>query len=391
MTPRLRTVTRRVAFALGAVAAVSTAFTLGVVAGAGSTPGGTPGSDLPTASRVLDDAANQIADSSLKPVDRQALDAAAIKAMLSAAGDQWGSWAEGTSASGSYAGVGLWLRRGGQRLDVSQVAAQSPAERAGVHVGDELRAVDDRTTRGLGTADVAASLRGRPGTTVSLVLRRGTSLRSLVLTRAQVPALEVTSSMVQGRVGRITVPAFSRGVGRQVRDAVRSLREKKTTGIVLDLRGDPGGLLSEAVETAGAFLDGGQVVTYTRRDEQPQRLEAAGDGDTRTPLVVLVDGGTASAAEVVAGALQDRGRAVVAGSRTFGKGTVQEPYRLADGSSLALTVARYTLPSGRSVEGVGIEPDIEVGSASASQPGDAALWRAVQVLSGLLADTGGRG
>ena len=251
--------------------------------------------------------------------------------------------------------------------------------------------MDDRTTRGLGTADVAASLRGRPGTTVSLVLRRGTSLRSLVLTRAQVPALEVTSSMVQGRVGRITVPAFSRGVGRQVRDAVRSLRDKNTTGIVLDLRGDPGGLLSEAVETAGAFLDGGQVVTYTRRDEQPQRLDAAGNGDTRTPLVVLVDGGTASAAEVVAGALQDRGRAVVAGSRTFGKGSVQEPYRLADGSSLALTVARYALPSGRSVEGVGIEPDIEVGTSDASQTGDAALERAVQVLSGLLADTGGRG
>ena len=387
MTPRLRIVTRRVAFALGAVAVVGTAFTLGVVAGAGSTPG----SDPPAASGVLDDAANQIAGSSLKPVDRQALDAAAIKAMLSAAGDQWGSWAEGTSANGSYAGVGLWLRRGGLRLDVSQVAAKSPAERAGVHVGDELRAVDDRTTRGLGTADVAASLRGRPGTTVSLVLRRGTSLRSLVLTRAQVPALEVTSSMVQGRVGRITVPAFSRGVGRQVRDAVRSLRDKNTTGIVLDLRGDPGGLLSEAVETAGAFLDGGQVVTYTRRDEQPQRLDAAGNGDTHTPLVVLVDGGTASAAEVVAGALQDRGRAVVAGSRTFGKGSVQEPYRLADGSSLALTVARYALPSGRSVEGVGIEPDIEVGTSDASQTGDAALERAVQVLSGLLADTGGRG
>ncbi len=387
MTPRLRTVTRRVAFALGAVAAVGTAFTLGVVAGAGSTPDKDPSAS----SGVLDDAANQIAGSSLKPVDRQALDAAAIKAMLSVAGDQWGSWAEGTATSGSYAGVGLWLRRGGVHLDVSQVAAKSPAERAGVHVGDELRAVDDRTTRGLGPADVAASLRGRPGTTVSLVLRRGTSLRSLVLTRAQVPALEVTSSMVQGRVGRITVPAFSRGVGRQVRDAMRSLRGKNATGIVLDLRGDPGGLLSEAVETAGAFLDGGQVVTYTRRDEQPQRLDAAGDGDTGTPLVVLVDGGTASAAEVVAGALQDRGRAVVAGSRTFGKGSVQEPYRLADGSSLALTVARYALPSGRSVEGVGIEPDIEVGTVSTSGTGDVALERAVEVLSGLLADTGGRG
>ena len=155
---------------------------------------------------------------------------------------------------------------------------------------------------------------------------------------------------------------------------------------MLDLRGDPGGLLSEAVETASAFLDGGEVVTFTRRDEQPQRLDAAGTGDTRTPMVVLVDGGTASAAEVVAGALQDRGRAVVVGTRTFGKGTVQEPHRLPDGSSLALTVARYALPSGRSVEGVGIEPDIQVDGD------EAALTRAVDVLSGLLADSGsGRG
>jgi carboxyl-terminal processing protease len=115
-------------------------------------------------------------------------------------------------------------------------------------------------------------------------------------------------------------------------------------------------------------------------------LHAAPGGDTRTPLVVLVDGGTASAGEVVAGSLQDRGRAVVVGGRTFGKGTVQEPHHLADGSSLALTVARYVLPSGRSVEGVGIEPDIQVAGASA------AFARAVEVLTGLLADTGsGRG
>jgi carboxyl-terminal processing protease len=257
-----------------------------------------------------------------------------------------------------------------------------------VRVGDQLRAVDERSTHGLTPADVASSLRGKPGTSVTLVLGRGTTLRTLVLTRAQVPALEVTFSMVSGHVGRIVVPAFSKGVGRQVRDAVAQLRKQHSTGIVLDLRGDPGGLLSEAVETASAFLDGGHVVTYARRDEEPQRLDAEGTGDTRTPLVVLVDGGTASAAEVVTGALQDRGRAVVVGSRTFGKGSVQEPHTLTDGSSLALTVARYALPSGRSVEGVGIEPDIEVGT---SRSGDAALKRAVDVLSGLLVDTGGRG
>jgi carboxyl-terminal processing protease len=379
-----RTVIRRIGIAVGSVAALATAFTLGVVAGAGSTPA----RDGQAGAGLLDDAADEIAASALLPVDRGALDAAAIRAMLAAAGDQWGSWADGTSATGAYAGVGLWLRRDGSALIVSQVAEGSPAEDSGVQVGDELRAVDDRPTRRLAPSDVAASLRGLPGSSVTLVLGRGSSLRTLTLTRATVAALEVSTTMLSPHVGRIAVPAFGRGTGRQVRDAVRALRADQVTGIVLDLRGDPGGLLSEAVETASAFLDGGHVVTYTRRDDKPRMLAAGAAGDTRTPLVVLVDGGTASAAEIVAGALQDRGRAVVVGSRTFGKGSVQEPHRLSDGSSLDLTVARYALPSGRSVEGVGIEPDIEV---TQSESGEVAVRRALEVLTGLRAEAGGRG
>jgi carboxyl-terminal processing protease len=378
-----RTVIRRTAAAVGAVVALAAAFTLGVVAGAGSTP---DSDDSPRAG-VLDDAADQIVDSSLLPVDKEALDAAAIKAMLSTAGDQWGSWADGSTTTGAYAGIGLWLRRDGTSLVVSQVASGSPAGSAGVEPGDVLRAVEGRSTTGQSPADVAAVLRGATGTSVSVLLRHGGALRTLRLTRADVPALEVTSAMVSAEVGRITVPAFSRGTGHQVRDAFAALKSKGAHGVVLDLRGNPGGLLTEAVETASTFLDRGEVVSYTRRDASPTRLDAEGRGDTRTPLVVLVDGGTASAAEVVTGALQDRGRAVVVGSRTFGKGSVQEPTTLSDGSTLALTVARYTLPSGRSVEGVGIEPDIEVVAADQS----VALRRATEVLAGLQADTGGRG
>ena len=378
-----RTAIRRTALALAAAAGLTAAFTLGVVAGAGSTPDRDPA----PSHGVLDDAASQIAGSSLLPVDRDALDAAAIKAMLATAGDQWGSWAEGDAVSGAYAGVGIWLRRAGTDLVVSQVASDSPAHRAGVEVGDLLRSVDERSTAGLSPADVASSLRGSSGTTVRLVLLHDGTARSLTLRRAELPALEVTSAMLSSTIGRITVPSFSRGTGRQVRDALGRLVAQRAQGVVLDLRGDPGGLLTEAVETASAFLDGGRVVTYTRRGEEPTPLDAEAHGNTTVPLVVLVDGGTASAAEVVTGALQDRGRAVVVGSRTFGKGTVQEPKRLADGSSLALTVARYQLPSGRSVDGVGLEPDIEV----VSNDGRVALRRAMEVLTGLQADTGGRG
>jgi carboxyl-terminal processing protease len=170
------------------------------------------------------------------------------------------------------------------------------------------------------------------------------------------------------------------------------VRATHSAGVVLDLRGNPGGLLDEAVEVASAFLDAGPVVSYLRRGGEPVRLDAVGTGDTRTPLVVLVDGGTASAAEVVAGALQDRDRAVLVGSRTFGKGTVQEPRTLTDGSALELTVARYLTPAGRSLEGRGLTPDIEVAAGSAPY---VALNRALVVLSGLVADTapvqGGRG
>ena len=378
-----RTAIRRTAIALSAAAALTAAFTLGVVAGAGSTPE----HDGAVPSGVLDDAADQIAGSSLLPVDKDALDAAAIKAMLATAGDQWGSWAEGDSANGAYAGVGIWLRRAGTELVVSQVAADSPAHRAHIAVGDLLREVEGRSTVGLSPADVASALRGNPGTSVRLVVWHGGADRTLILTRAELPALEVTSAMLSASIGRITVPSFSRGTGRQVRDALAALVARHAQGIVLDLRGDPGGLLTEAVETASAFLDGGPVVTYTRRGDVPTRLDAEAHGNTTIPLVVLVDGGTASAAEVVTGALQDRGRAVVVGSRTFGKGTVQEPKHLSDGSSLALTVARYALPSGRSVDGVGLEPDIEV----VSNDSRVALRRAMEVLTGLQADTGGRG
>lgn len=381
MHPALRTTSRRAAWGLGAVAVLAATFTLGVVAGAGSA---TP-SPSPTRG-VLDEAADQIAADGLQAVSRDVLDAAAIKAMLSAADDQWGSWGDGSTAAGSYAGVGLWLRQHDGLLEVSRVAAGGPAERAGVRVGDSLLEIDGRDVTGLAPSGAAAALRGRVGSKVGLLLRRGAERRTLTLTRAVVVGTGVTADLISSSVGRIVVPAFTQGTGRQVRDSLRALAGQHATGVVLDLRGNPGGLLLEAVETASAFLSGGEVVSYARRDETPQRLDAVGLGDASLPLVVLVDGSTASAAEVVAGALQDRGRAVVVGARTFGKGTVQEPHQLPDGSSLALTVARYTLPSGRSVEGVGIEPDIQVFDARAAMP------RAIEVLVGLLADTGsGRG
>lgn len=170
----------------------------------------------------------------------------------------------------------------------------------------------------------------------------------------------------------IEVDSFTKGSGTEVRDAV--MKAPAGAGVLLDLRGNSGGLVTEAVTAASAFLDGGLVATYDVHGEQ-RALYADAGGDTERPVVVLIDGGTMSAAELLTGALQDRGRAVTVGSRTFGKGSVQMPSKLAGGSVAELTVGHYRTPAGRSVDGRGITPDLAVSSR--------AQERAETVLSGL--------
>jgi carboxyl-terminal processing protease len=221
---------------------------------------------------------------------------------------------------------------------------------------------------------VVSTLRGSgaAGTPVTLVLRREGRSLGIDLVRALLPAETVTVRHLAHGVTDVKVDAFTKGVGKLVRQAVRG----NTGGVLLDLRGNSGGLVTEAVAVASTFLDGGLVATYDVHGKQ-RVLYADEGGDSDTPLVVLVDGGTMSAAELLTGALQDRGRAVVVGTRTFGKGSVQMPSRLADGSVAELTVGHYRLPAGRSVDGRGVEPDVAVAA------GDDAEKEAREVLSGL--------
>jgi carboxyl-terminal processing protease len=228
-------------------------------------------------------------------------------------------------------------------------------------------------------------MRGDVGTELRIGVRRGANTEQVVVRRAAVQSTDVTVDHPARDVTRIQVAAFTKGVGREVRTAVDHANEQHARGIVLDLRGNAGGLLHEAVETASAFLADGLIVTYRGRGVPDQRYDVVSAGDARTTLVVLVDAGTASAAEVVAGALQDRDRAVIVGSRTYGKGSVQQPIQLADGTAIEITIAKYYTPSGQSVDGVGIRPDIDVASTAGS---DVALDRAVDVLTGILADAG---
>ncbi|GLZ10272.1 peptidase S41 [Actinomadura sp. NBRC 104425] len=386
------------------VVAVVCAYAAGMITG-----GGPPAERRARGSAgtsLLEEAATRIGRAAAQPVDRGALDRAAIDGMLRTLGDKWARYYSASEfddfqgrMNGRYSGVGLWLGTGGggvrstsapdgsgdRRVRVASVQPGSAAERAGVRVGDVITKVGDADVAGWDAGRVAAALRGRQGTGVELSVDRDGEQRRFHLVRSPVAGSDVTVADLADRARMIRIGAFTRGVGRAVRGALTGASGRPRGGVLLDLRGNPGGLLDEAVETASAFLPGGPVVTYERRGERgmiTERRDVTRPGDAEIPLVVLVDAGTASAAEVVAGSLRDRDRAVIVGSRTYGKGSVQEPIRLADGSAIELTVGRYRTPSGRNLDGVGIDPDVAV---SADRPPKEAERRAQEVLRGLLA------
>lgn len=383
---------RRIGRKTGAVLALVTAYAAGIVTGVvGSDEGPRPQPG------VLDQAADEISARAAHPVPRRELEQAAVDGMLRALGDRWASYYRPDEFSafqavldGRTSGVGVWVRRDRDgRVRVANVQPGSAAAAAGLRVRDEVVAVGGRSVARRSVADVVTALRGSPGSAVTIGVRRARAPRTMRLHRADLHSDDVAVDALPSGVVRIRVAAFTRGVGRRVRQVAAEQRAHASRGIILDMRDNPGGLLDEAVETASAFLAGGPVVSYERRGT-PRRLDAVGSGNTTTPLVLLVNGSTASAAEVVAGALQDRRRAVVVGTRTFGKGSVQEPARLPDGSALELTVGRYRTPGGRLLDGVGVEPDLEVAPNAAPQ---VAERRALEVLAGLLVDsaTNGRG
>lgn len=265
---------------------------------------------------------------------------------------------------GEMTGIGIRYRKDGERVRVADVLPGSPADKAGMRTGDALVQVEGRMVSTLDMAEVGRLVRGREGVPVRLTLERDGAPApiELIVERASMTVPSVRWGMA-GRVGYIRIARFDRRTSPGVGEALAALRAGSgLRGIVLDLRDNPGGLVRAAVDVADAFLGGGTILTSLARDGNASRVHVARPGDEsgEAPLVVLINNRSASSAEILAGALQDHGRAVLVGTKSFGKGVIQNVYPLPGGSAVKLTVARYQTPAGHAIHQIGIAPDVIV-------------------------------
>ena len=267
---------------------------------------------------------------------------------------------------GEFGGLGLEVTQENGIIKVVSPIDDTPASRAGVKAGDLITTIDNTTVQGLSLNDAVDKMRGAPNSTIRLVIKReGVEKPIEVTMQREVIHIQVVKSHLEGDIGYVRLTQFNEKTDSGLRDAVAKMRSQlgdKLHGIVLDLRNNPGGLLDQAVGVSDDFLEQGEIVsTRARHTEDSQRWNAKpGDITGGLPMVVVTNGGSASASEIVAGALQDHRRAVVVGQQTFGKGSVQTVIPLPGNGAMRLTTARYYTPSGRSIQGLGIAPDVPV-------------------------------
>ncbi|MFN3544096.1 MAG: S41 family peptidase [Thiobacillus sp.] len=339
--------------------------------------------------RAFTDVFARIKSDYVDPVDDKKLITEAINGMLTGL-DPHSSYLDADAfkdlqvgTQGEFGGLGIEVGMEDGFVKVVSPIEDTPAFKAGVKPGDLIIKLDDTPVKGMSLNDAVKRMRGKPGTSIKLTISRKGVDKPIVLTltRAVIKIRSVKSTMLDPGYGYVRVTQFQEHTGELLVEALNKLyKENKTPlkGLILDLRNDPGGLLNGAVAVSAAFLKPDSLVVYTegRTEDARMRLTASREhylrpmqtdylkslpaGVKDVPMVVLVNGGSASASEIVAGALQDHKRAVVMGTRTFGKGSVQTILPLGNGTAIKLTTARYFTPSGRSIQAKGIEPDIVV-------------------------------
>ncbi|MBW4638967.1 MAG: S41 family peptidase [Gloeocapsa sp. UFS-A4-WI-NPMV-4B04] len=275
--------------------------------------------------------------------------------------------------SGELSGVGIRMEldEKTKHLTVVEAIENSPASKAGIKSGDKILAIDGKLTKNLEVQDASKMIRGKAGTVVTLQIeRQNQSNFDLKLTRANIELPTVHYTLKQEgkkRVGYITLKEFSSHAAEQMQRAIQDLNRQKVDGFVLDLRGNPGGLLQSSIEIARMWMETGAIVRTVDRDGGTEEAKANRTSLTKLPLAVLVDGNSASASEILSGALQDNHRAVVVGSQTFGKALVQSVHSLSDGSGVAVTIAHYYTPKGTDISHKGITPDVKIDLTEAQE------------------------
>ena len=277
--------------------------------------------------------------------------------------------------SGQFGGLGIEVTEDNGLIKVVSPIDDTPASRAGIKAGDLILSLDNKSVQGISLNDAVDRMRGAPNSTIHLLIKRqGVDKPLDVSMQREIIKVQVVKSRLDGDIGYIRLSQFTEQSDSGIRKAVEQLKAQsgdKLKGYILDLRNNPGGLLDQAVAVSNDFLNQGEIVsTKARHPEDSQRWDAKAGGDLTggLPMVILTNGGTASAAEIVSGALQDHRRAVVLGTRTFGKGSVQTVIPLPGNGAMRLTTARYYTPSGRSIQGLGITPDVEVHESRNTDP-----------------------
>jgi len=292
-----------------------------------------------------------------------------IKTMLEALNDPYTRFLdpkmfqdENDAIDARIVGIGINLQQSKdlQKLIVTRTIEGGPAEIAGLRAGDEMVAVDGLSAIGMSPEQAAEHIRGHEGSAVSISVKRGEGEKTVTITRQQITIHAVSAKVLDNGIGLITLSTFiSNDASKEFRNGLAKL--SNTDGIVLDLRDNPGGLLSNALEIADMLLENGAIVSTISRHGRHTDL-ASGEPLTHQPIVVLVDDESASASEILASALQDNGRGVLIGTKTYGKGLVQEINRLPSGAAVHITVSRYLTPGGTDINKVGVAPDINVSS-----------------------------
>jgi carboxyl-terminal processing protease len=349
--------------------------------------------------RLYDEALDTIVDNYYRPVDRDKLFDVGLEAGVKSLDDRFSAYFDPQAykefeeaTSGAFEGVGMNVAEVDRGLRVLTVFGDSPAERGGIRAGDLIVGAGGHSLAGRTAEQATALIKGPAGTTVTLSVVTGKQQpRAVKLRRARVDVPVVDSEMRESggtKIAHVTLSSFTSGAHGEVRKAVDGLLRKGADGVVLDLRNNGGGLLNEAVLVSSIFVGDGTIVS-TKGRERPRRVfEATGNAiSAKIPVVVLVNRESASASEIVTGALQDRDRAEVVGTHTFGKGVFQEVRRLSNGGALDITVGEYFTPKGRNLggggvkQGAGIQPDVEAKDDPKTKRRDEALEVAVATVA----------